>query len=256
MAMPVSARVPLPISADAPPVDGAVPAVGFMSRMALGLVQSNVHPLTERRTSEAPARKLCLNGTLVPFARGNLIYGESDPAEYFYMIVGGAARAFKITADGRRQIVAFYFPGDLFGFEPGKEHTLSAEAITCLKVRMIKRIAIMALAARDPNVANQLWDALACEQYREQEHILRLGKTARERVAGFLLELSRRDPSTGRDGMPMSRQDIADYLDLTIETVSRTLTQLKGMSAIAISANRRITIRDANILQKITEHEE
>jgi CRP/FNR family transcriptional regulator, nitrogen fixation regulation protein len=253
MPVSVSVRVLSPKPTGAPRTGGPISAIGSMSEIGVGLVKSSLHWTTESLGHEDPRY---FNGTLVPFARGNLIYGESDPTEYLYIIVGGVARGFKITADGKRQIVAFYVPGDFFGFERGESHTLSAEAITHAKVRMIKRVAIMALAARDQRVAQQLWEALACEQYREQEHILRLGKPARERVASFLLDLSQRAPNTGSDGMPMSRQDIADYLDLTIETVSRILTLLKNMSAIAISGNRKITIRNFEILQQLTEHVE
>jgi CRP/FNR family nitrogen fixation transcriptional regulator len=191
-----------------------------------------------------------LAGTQVPFARGNLIYAEGDSAEYLYLIVSGMARGYKVTAEGRRQIVAFYVPGDLFGFERGVDHTISTEAINDLKVRMIKRAGIFEYAAQDQTVARQLWDALARSRDRDQEHILRLGQTARVRVASFLLELSQRAPNAGLDGIPMSRQDIADYLDLTIETVSRTLTLLKSTKAIAISSTRKITTRNLGILQR------
>lgn len=257
MAMSVRVSSPAPMSARQ--AVRTTPAIGLMPGIIDELVEGGIHPTkdsppTRKNSTYEDPRYLC--GTLVPFARGNLIYSESDPAQYLYMIVTGVARGFKVTTDGRRQIVAFYVPGDLFGFEHQDDHTLSAEAITHVRIRMIKRVAIMATAARDQSVASQLWSALASEQYREQQHILRLGKTARERVASFLLELSQRAPNTGSDGMPMPRQDIADYLDLTIETVSRTLTELKRISAIAIARNRKITIRNSALLQKLTECEE
>jgi len=221
-----------------------------------------VNGTVERRSinSQLENKKSCyegvqgLIGTPFLFSPGNLIYSESDPTKYLYKIVTGVVRGFKLSTNGRRQIVAFYVPGDLFGFECANDHTLSTEAITRVRARMIKRAAIMADAVQDPNVVRQLWTALSWAQYREQEHILRLGKPARERIASFLSELSRRAPHLGREGIPMPRQDVADYLDLTIETVSRTLTQLKRISAIEISGSRRIIVRDPDLLEKLAEY--
>jgi len=197
-----------------------------------------------------------LMGTVVPFQPGRLIYSETDPADYLYVVMTGFVRGYRITSEGRRQIVAFYVPGDLFGFERGDDHTVSADAVNDVRLKMIKRAVAMGAAARDQSVGRQLWDALAAEQYRDQEHIVRLGKSARQRVASFLLELSRRSPAAGRNGLPMSRQDIADHLDLTIETVSRMLTQLKSVSAIAIADARRITIRNTIALERLASDAE
>ena len=166
-------------------------------------------------------------GTSMSFARNAEIYGENEPAEYLYKLVSGSVRTSKILNDGRRQIGAFYLPGDIFGFDIGNEHALSAEAISDAMVIVVKRSAIEALAARDSEVARQLWAMTARELHRMQEHILLLIKTAQERVAGFLLEMAARIKSVNEVELPMSRQDIADYLGLTIETVSRTLTILK-----------------------------
>ena len=101
-------------------------------------------------------------------------------------------RTSKILNDGRRQIGEFYLPGDIFGLEVGTEHAFSAEAIADAKVIVIKRSAVEALAARDNDVARQLWATTGRELQRMQEHILLLIKTAQERVAGFLLEMAER----------------------------------------------------------------
>ena len=114
-------------------------------------------------------------------------------------------------------------PGDMFGLEIGDDHSFSAEAITDCKVLVIKRSSVISLAARDNDVARQLWAMTAAELLRVQDHIMLLIKTAQERVAGFLLEMAKRAPAGNEIDLPMSRQDIADYLGLTIETVSRTL---------------------------------
>ena len=192
-----------------------------------------------------------LMGAVMPFARNTEIYGENEPAEYLYKVVGGAVRTYKVLNDGRRQIGAFYLPGDVFGLEIGDEHTFSAEAIVESKVMVIKRSALVALAARSNEVAQQLWTMTAGELKRAQGHIMLLIKTAQERVAGFLLEMAARSTSGNAVELPMSRQDIADYLGLTIETVSRTLTQLENSAAIAVPTSRRIVLRNHAALNRL-----
>jgi CRP/FNR family transcriptional regulator, nitrogen fixation regulation protein len=190
-------------------------------------------------------------GRVVPFNRGSELYSQLEPANYLYQLISGVAQAYRLTADGHRQIVAFYLPGDLFGFEVGKNHTLSVEAITYARVRLIRSSTIMAAALTDEEVAHQLWISLAHEVRRNQEHISRLSKTARERVADFLWEMSKRFPNDGTVELPMSRLDMADYLGITIETVSRMLTRLMEMSVIKISRARKITIQDPGLLKRL-----
>ena len=145
--------------------------------------------------------------------------------------------------DGRRQIGSFYLPGDIFGLEVGSEHTFSAEAIADFKVLVIRRSAVATLAGRNKEVARQLWTMTAAELHRAQDHIMLLAKTAQERVVGFLLEMAARTPGASEVDLPMSRQDIADYLGLTIETVSRMMTQLENSGAIAVPTSRHIVLR-------------
>ena len=192
-----------------------------------------------------------LMGAVMPFARNAEIYGENEPAEYLYKVVGGAVRTYKVLNDGRRQIGAFYLPGDVFGLEIGSVHSFSAEAISECKVMLIKRSTLVALAARSHDVANQLWTMTAKELQRAQGHIMLLIKTAQERVAGFLLEMASRAPACNTVELPMSRQDIADYLGLTIETVSRTLTQLENSAAISVPSSRRIVLRNQAALTRL-----
>jgi CRP/FNR family nitrogen fixation transcriptional regulator len=142
-------------------------------------------------------------------------------------------------------------PGDMFGLEVGDDHTFSAEAICDCKVLVIKRSALVALAARNNEVARQLWTMTAGELHRAQNHMMLLIKTAQERVAGFLLEMAKRSSAITEVELPMSRQDIADYLGLTIETVSRTLTQLENSAAIAVPTSRRIVLRNRAALTRL-----
>jgi CRP-like cAMP-binding protein len=199
----------------------------------------------------APAGALELMGALMPFARNSEIYGENEPADYLYKVVSGAVRSYKVLVDGRRQIGGFYLPGDIFGLETGEEHTFSAEAITDCRIVVIKRSALVALAARDNEMARQMWELTARELHRAQDRMLVLIKSAQERVAGFLLEMAARAADGGAVELPMSRQDIADYLGLTIETVSRTLTQLEKSAAIELPTSRRILLRNRSALNRL-----
>jgi CRP/FNR family transcriptional regulator, nitrogen fixation regulation protein len=192
-----------------------------------------------------------LIGACMPFAANSEIYCENEPADYLYKIVSGTVRTYKVLVDGRRQIGAFYLPGDIFGLETGDEHTFSAEAITDCKITVIKRSMVMALAARDNDVARQMWALTGRELQRVQEHSLVLIKSAEERVAGFLLEMAERVPSGGAVELPMSRQDIADYLGLTIETVSRTLKILEDAATIEVAKRRRILLRNRSALRRL-----
>jgi CRP/FNR family nitrogen fixation transcriptional regulator len=190
-------------------------------------------------------------GAPMAFARNSEIYGEDEPADYLYKVVSGAVRTYKILADGRRQVQAFHLPGDMFGFEVEGEHTLSAEAIVESRILVVKRSAIESLAARDHGVARELWSLTARELQRVQRHVTLLIKTAQERVVSFLLEMAERAQGASAVNLPMSRQDIADYLGVTIETVSRTLSGLESAAAIELPSSRRIVLRDHNALTRL-----
>jgi CRP-like cAMP-binding protein len=216
---------------------------------------SNKAP-TQTRTvpvagSQALEGNIELMGAPMSFSRNAEIYGEGEPADYLYKLISGTVRTYKVLADGRRQIGAFYLPGDIFGLEAGEEHIFSAEAITDSKVLVVKRRALVALAERDNEVARQLWTLTGRELQRVQDHILLLIKTAQERVAGFLLEMAERRSIGNAIELPMSRQDIADYLGLTIETVSRTITNLENAAAIEVPTSRRIVLRDRSALTRM-----
>ena len=190
-------------------------------------------------------------GAPMSFSGNSEIYGENEPADYLYKVISGTVRTYRILSDGRRQIGAFYLPGDIFGLEVGAEHHFSAEAITDAKVLVIKRSALVSLANRDGDVARQLWSFTARELQRVQDHVLLLIKSAQQRVASFLLEMADRLANAETVELPMSRQDIADYLGLTIETISRTLTQLETEAAIALPTSRRIVLRNRKALDRL-----
>lgn len=204
------------------------------------------------RRGDALDEAFKIAGAPVRFERNTEIYGEDEPAEYFYQVISGAVRTYKVLSDGRRQIGAFHLPGDVFGLEAGEFHRFSAEAIATSMIRVAKRSGIIALAARDHDLANDLWMRTAHDLQHAQDHMLLLGrKNAEERVASFLLQMADRAAAERTVDLPMSRQDIADYLGLTIETVSRTLTQLEGKAAIELPSSRRIFLCNRAALQRL-----
>jgi len=211
----------------------------------------------ENLTGHVPAADHGLGGAMelmgapMSFGRNAEIYGEGEAADYLYKVVSGTVRTYKVLTDGRRQVGGFYLPGDIFGLETDDEHTFSAEAITECKVLVVKRSALVALAGKDHDVARQLWTLTGSELRRVQDHILLLIKSAQERVAAFLLEMAKRGCVGNAVELPMSRQDIADYLGLTIETVSRTMTHLENTAAIELPSSRRIVLRNPAALSRL-----
>jgi CRP/FNR family nitrogen fixation transcriptional regulator len=204
------------------------------------------------RRSDALSEAFKMAGAAVRFERNTEIYGEDDPGEYFYEVISGAVRTYKVLSDGRRQIGAFHLPGDVFGLEADEIHRFSAEAIATSVIRVAKRSTVIGLAARDHDLATDLWMRTAHDLQHAQDHMLLLGrKNAEERVASFLLQMADRASAEMTVDLPMSRQDIADYLGLTIETVSRTLTQLEGKAAIELPSSRRVFLCNRAALQRL-----
>jgi CRP-like cAMP-binding protein len=193
-----------------------------------------------------------LIGAKLTYWRDEEIYGEAEEAEFVYKVVSGAVRTYKLLSDGRRQVGAFHLPGDLFGFESSSSHKLTAEAVTDTVVLVFKRRTVEHFASRDAEVARQLWNLTACSLDHAMERMLLLGRrTAVEKVAAFLLEMDGRMHPTGAISLPMTRRDIADYLGLTLETVSRTISQLQAEGMVALSTARQITVQRRSKLQAL-----
>jgi len=193
-----------------------------------------------------------LMGVRMSYARNEEVFGQGEAAEYIYKVVSGAVRICKILDDGRRQVIAFHMPGEIFGLEVEEDHRFSAEAITDAVILVVKRSTVLALAARDGHIANQLWALTTQDLQRVQNHMLVLGcMNAKQKVATFLLQMAKRRCTSDEIELPMPRQDIADYLGLTIETVSRTMTQLENAAAIGMTTSRRIVLRDRAALVQL-----
>jgi len=186
-----------------------------------------------------------LTGAQLNFAANTEIFGEGERTDSVYKVISGAVRTYRILSDGRRQIVAFYLPGDIFGLEAGEEHMHSADAVGNTVLLSVKRSLVASEAAEDVAVAQRLWQYTARELRRAQNHALLLIQSAEERVTFFLKQMAAHNPQSDMITLPMSRQDIADYLGLTIETVSRTLTHLESRSIIALPSSRKVVMRHA-----------
>ena len=181
------------------------------------------------------------------YKKGTEIYGEKEPAEYVYQVKSGAVRSYKLLSDGRRQIGAFHLAGDIFGLENGSEHRFTAEAVVNTTVRLIKRQSLEVVAESDAKVASNLLSMTTSNLQHAEDHMLLLGrKTSLERVAAFLLEMDKRLTAAGIMALPMSRRDIADYLGLTLETVSRALSRLHDLKVLGFIGNtqRQIVLLD------------
>lgn len=157
-------------------------------------------------------------GTLVRYERGAEIFSQNQPAEHLYRVVTGAVRTFRVLNDGRRQICAFYLPGDYFGLEPGDRRAPYAFAINDVQAIVTERQMVANRADRRRDVARQLLAIRGKDIQNLQDQTLLLTKTAEERIAWFLLQMARRTASSSTVSLPMPRQDVADYLGLTVET--------------------------------------
>lgn len=179
-------------------------------------------------------------GVHVSYSAGEEVHGEGEPAIYGYRILTGVVRTFRVLPDGRRQVEGFHFSGDVFSMELGTVYELSAEAVSDTKILVMKRSLIDSLLQHDPAVGRELlmWTYQTLARAREQMTLLGR-KSASEKVASFLLQLE-----TVGDAVtiPMCRSDIADYLGLTVETVSRVLAQLERTEAIELPSSRKIKV--------------
>ena len=175
-------------------------------------------------------------GIQMVLGKGEELFAEGDEAEFFYQVVSGAIRTYKLLSDGRRQIDAFHLGGDIFGLEAGSEHRFSAEAIGDATVIAHRRSRLSALIEDDAAFRDRIMTATLRSLERAQDHMLLLGrKTAQEKMATFLLDMAERlSKDDEHFELPMQRSDIADHLGLTIETVSRTLTQFARSSLIRL----------------------
>lgn len=191
---------------------------------------------------------------------GEVVFDEGDVADSVFNVTRGAVKTYKLLPDGRRQITGFLFEGDFFGLVgPGRDsYAFSAETITAVEVCRFDRRRLDDLLEHNHELEHRMLGIASNELAALQDQMLLLGrKTAKERLASFIVQLSRRAVGRGLADdpvhVPMSRSDIADYLGLTTETVSRTMTQLKTSGVIALMSESRINVRDPVALSEMAE---
>lgn len=198
-------------------------------------------------------------GSVSHYVRNNTIFGEGDEADHSYKVVAGAVRLSKTLSDGRRQVAQFALPGDFFGIDWLDEHSMTAEALNDVSVICYRRGRLERLSDENRAIRAELFSTLRHDLWAAQNHLVILGRqSALERVASFLLQLvdRRKDAKSDTIDIPMSRQDVADYLGLTIETVCRMLTKLKDSRIIEIPDRHTIKVRSNSALRRAAEPDE
>jgi CRP/FNR family transcriptional regulator, anaerobic regulatory protein len=201
--------------------------------------------------ADAPSRQLKSNQPL---------FAEGDGKTNAYKVESGAVLIYKLLSDGTRQIVSFAFPGDIIGLEAGDEHACDAQTLAVTRIRSVPVSALWRGAASDPVLAKELFQSLSREITDARDHLLTIGRLcATGRIATFLLSLVRRAERKGLDTtnifLPVRRSDIADFLCLSVETVSRSLTELKISHVISLRGWRQIRIQDRAMLERLASGE-
>lgn len=196
-------------------------------------------------------------GVTLSAEKGDSVFDEGEPAEHYFQVLSGTVCVYKLMEDGKRQIVALALPGDFFGFGSGELYDFSAEAITEARIRRFSRARAAALICSDAALGSRLFAIVRDQLVAAQQRLVLLGrKSAKARVASFLLMLSARRriaPSSPDIDLDMSRSDIADYLGLALETVSRILSQLRETQVIDLPSPQHIMVRNPDALREIAE---
>ncbi len=195
-------------------------------------------------------------GCKTGFARNETIFQEGDRAHTVYRIASGTIRLCRHTPDGRRHIVEFALPGDLFGVFDGNEQMFTAEAVGDVVLVAYPRIQFDRLSERDPRFRANILRHLSSNLAAVQLHAFVLGcRNAKERLASFIVRLADRTGAmdTGRLDLSMSRQDIADHLGLTIETICRAVTVLKNEKVIGVPNTHQIVLRNVEVLCELAD---
>ncbi|MCE3288465.1 MAG: transcriptional regulator, Crp/Fnr family [Caulobacter sp.] len=202
-----------------------------------------LHPARPAGTVlDAALADFCGDRTLA-LSAGAEIFGQGEPANRVYRLLSGVVRTTRLLADGRRQVCDFLHAGDILGPEAGLLHATSAEAVTAVVLQSVDRRLLAARAERDLPLTGELWRLSIDWLARSQDHLMILGRQgAVERVAAFLVGYAERIGADGGFELPMTRQDIGDYLGLTLHTVSRTLCQMQAEGLIDLD-HRQVRLR-------------
>ena len=178
-----------------------------------------------------------------PFPAGTPLFRQGDPVRLVHRILSGAVVCYRLLSDGRRQVTRFHLAGDFLGLEAGVEHATAAEALNQVETLAMERAELSRRATSDLGLARALWHVTIRAFHRSEDHALLLSRqSANERVVAFLLNFSERLGQPDIIDLPMTRQDIADHVGLTIHTVSRTLSQLQAEGLIQARSTRHVRL--------------
>lgn len=201
------------------------------------------------------ASRIAAISSLQTVTADKAVFSEGDDAENVYEVVRGVLKLYKLLSDGRRQIMGFLSAGDLMGLSFTGAYSYTAEAVTDVTLCRYSRARFERLVDEVPGFARRLLSVRSDELRAAQDQMLLLGrKTAVEKISSFLLTLAERAADTREANIvhvPMSRNDIADYLGLTIETVCRTLTKLKSLGVIKSMSSSDIKLMDSDKLEDL-----
>ncbi|MEM7428227.1 MAG: helix-turn-helix domain-containing protein [Pseudomonadota bacterium] len=191
---------------------------------------------------------------------GEPLFCEGDEADFVYEVTAGVVCSYTLLPDGRRQVTGFAYAGDIVGLGHHETHQTNCDAIGEARVRSIPRSRLMKVANERPQFGMRLLECASSQLAGMQDHFMLLGrKCAQEKLASFLLALARRfggtDAAEARFDLPMTRGDIADYLGLTIETVSRSFTKLKRAGIVDLPQSSTVHVRDMMALEDAAEAE-
>jgi CRP/FNR family transcriptional regulator, anaerobic regulatory protein len=211
-----------------------------------------------RSMSEPEQRKLAEFGSVQRFDPGDTILREGDAAQHVYIITDGTLMMFKLLADGRRQVMGFFLRGDFIGLTAGSGYGFSLQALTHARVCRFPLAAFRRHLLQSPKLEEELLGRASDELVNARTHVTLLGRrTALERVTSFLLCLAERESriggSPGLVFLPMTRSDIADYLGLTLETVSRSLSTLRKRGLIQLLSHGVIRLVGPESLSQLAE---
>ena len=219
----------------------------------------------DRARGSGEALGTALTGPVMHFAQDGEIFAEGGEVRSFYKVVSGVVRTCKFLSDGRRQIEGFHTAGEIFGLEVGAEHRLSAEAVSDCTVIAYRWRGLAGFGERGGEAAREVFSFAMLSMERAREHSLLLGRrSAAQKLAAFLTEMAGRSRAEGATqaaagtagtavDLAMTRQDIADYLGLTIETVSRTLSQFERDRLIALPSARHVVLRNRAALRDLCD---
>jgi CRP/FNR family transcriptional regulator, anaerobic regulatory protein len=224
-----------------------------MYSQTIASITRNASVLPDGAVGAAPTLQDLFKGQPADvYSAGAAVFWEGDQASHIFDVAEGILRVYRILPDGRRAIMGFIYPGDVLGVSFQCRYLFTAEAVTDVKVRRFSRNRFFALVNDSPELRPQLFAILCDEMSAAQDQMLLLGrKSAEERVVSFLLAVHRKNGVGNAIEVPMGRLDMADYLGLTIETVSRMMTGLTRRGLIAATGRHTIALRRINALREI-----